>query len=346
MKLPQNGLKNTLINSLPVSSVPMSQQKTPPTFFTSLDQFLSSLPDTPEKTTTDASLLASYNNHYSMDLVGAGIARHHAIWKTEINTFRIVQQRWQATSRNGKVLIIVHGYFDHSALYGKLIRWGLAQGYDIHAFDLPGHGLSSGRPAAIEHFDEYSEVLSTIIQKEGYRQYSLIGQSTGCAVIINSLLNKSLSSRLEPTPEHVILLAPLVRPFYWQRLRWLYRLLSVAIKSVKRLFVKSSHDDVFNHFLEKNDPLQTRKIPLCWLGAMDKWITTIQQFAPVDTIPTTIIQGTKDVTVDWHYNHPQIKRCLPQTNIHFVEQACHHLVNESDPYWQGVISCLHRAESL
>ncbi len=320
----------------------MSQKNTHPSFFKELDKFLLSLPDTPEKSTASESLLASYINHYSMDLVSEGIASHHAIWKTEINDFCIVQQRWQATKTNGKVLILAHGYFDHSALYGKLIRWGLEQGYSIHSFDLPGHGLSSGKPAAINHFNEYSEVLSTIIQKENYTEYSLIGQSTGCAVILNTLLNEQLRPRLGHMPEQITLLAPLVRTFYWHRLRWLYFLLKIVIKSIKRTFVKSSHDEAFNDFLKKNDPLQTRQIPLCWLGAMDNWIKAIKQFPSVETIPTTIIQGTDDSTVDWHYNHPQIERCLPQTKTHFIDNACHHLVNESNPYWNDLIRCLNQ----
>jgi lysophospholipase len=313
-----------------------------PAFFKELDTFTDSIADTPETIPEANHLLASYLDHYSIDLVKEGNASLHEIWKSNINGYRIVEQRWQPTNTNGKVFILCHGYFDHTALYGKLIRWGLERGYTFHSFDLPGHGLSSGKQAAIDHFDAYSQVLSTIIKREDYLEYSLIGQSTGCAVILNSILNRSLNPAINRPPQNITLLAPLVRTYHWEKLRWLYFLLKYVIRSIKRTFISSSHDKEFNQFLKNREPLQTKRIPLCWLGAMDLWIKQIKQFSPLGNIPTTIIQGTDDHTVDWHYNHPQIQRCLPQAIIHFVDDAYHHLVKESDEYWQQVVQLLNK----
>ncbi|MED5413144.1 MAG: alpha/beta fold hydrolase, partial [Pseudomonadota bacterium] len=56
-------------------------------------------------------------------------------------------------------VFIIHGYFDHTGLYGHLIKHCLQKGLTVISFDLPGHGLSSGDPASIDSFNQYSDAL-------------------------------------------------------------------------------------------------------------------------------------------------------------------------------------------
>ncbi len=310
-----------------------------PVFFEQIDELITAIPDTLQPPNSSA-LINNYLDHYSMNLVKETSAKSHQIWKSTIADYRIIEQRWEPLAKSHKTLILVHGYFDHTALYGKIIRWALEQGYNIHCFDLPGHGLSSGEPAAIDSFDTYSEVLTSIIERENYSHYSLAGQSTGCAVILNTLLSEEFNQRCTNKPRHTTLLAPLVRSFLWQQLRWLYFLLRAPMKSIKRKFTSSSHDNGFNEFLKLKDPLQATRIPLCWLGAMDEWIKKIQQLPPIPDLACTIIQGTGDATVDYRYNISQIQRCLPNVSLHLIPDAWHHLVNESSEYWTKVSDVL------
>jgi len=322
-----------------------------PTFFRQLDDFIRLIPqrvETPTATTIASqdtlldNYLDSYLHHYSISLNSLTDSAHHEIWQSEIGSHRIVEQRWLAKKPNGQHLILCHGYFDHTALYGKVIRWALAKGYCLHSFDLPGHGLSGGKRASINSFDEYSHVLSTIINREHYARYICIGQSTGCAVILNAILNDTVLSTLK-RPERIILLAPLVRSIHWQVLRWPYFLLHSFFSSIKRAFAESSHDKKFNEFLYDKDPLQATKLPLNWLGAMDEWIDKIKKAKPDAALNCTIIQGTGDNTVDYKYNLPVIKHYLPKTNILYIDHAFHHLANESDEYWQQVKTQLNQS---
>lgn len=316
----------------------MSDQSTP-AFFTQLDSFIESIPSSATATAQPSPLLASYRLHYQLDSIDQTAG--HQIWQSTINGYRIVEQRWQHHS-NGHTLLIAHGYFDHMGLYGRLVRWGLAHGFTVQGFDLPGHGLSSGKAAAIPHFDDYSKVLAHIIERDQLQQQYLIGQSTGCAVILNWRLQQAFSAT-EANPQ-IALLAPLVRSKYWGGLRWAYHLLKPFMARVKRHFAASSHDATFNRFLEYDDPLQTRHIPLCWLGAMDQWVKVIKSAPVIPQQPLTIIQGTEDDTVDWSYNLKQIQRCFPQTEIYPVDNAWHNLVNESQAYWDKVAGLLGQWE--
>ena len=126
-----------------------------------------------------------------MNYVAEGLASGIEMSQSDIYHYRIVEQRWitACDNPNDQTLIVVHGYWDHAALYGPMIRWALKQGYHVHVFDLPGHGLSGGPLAEIESFDDYSGVLATILQRENYKYYALSGLSTGGAVIVNALLN-------------------------------------------------------------------------------------------------------------------------------------------------------------
>jgi len=330
-----------------------------PIFFLELDDFIQSIPKYPLVQTVSANrtsthgiyvnsptakpdLLENYLSHYSLEIESVDHAAHYEIWQSSIDGYRIVEHRWHAKQPNGKHIILCHGYFDHTLLYGKVIRWALSQGYCIHGFDLPGHGLSSGEPASIDSFDQYSRVLAHIINREQYSHTLCLGQSTGCAVIINALLDTSIIPEMSGTIEKIILLAPLVRSIHWQVLRWPYQLLHPFIPSIKRAFVDSSHDKEFNDFLHHNDPLQSTKLPLNWLGAMDEWIVKIKTLHPNDQLACVIIQGTKDNTVDYHHNTQQIQRCLPKTRIDLIDGAYHHLANESEPYWREIKNALNR----
>jgi len=325
-----------------------------PAFFRQLDAFIEAIPQRSDNNTIknqsddnndpsflDHDLFNDYLKHYSLNL-DAHCLRHD-IWQSEINDKRIVEQRWHPQHPNGKHLMLCHGYFDHTALYGKIIDWALSKGYCLHSFDLPGHGLSGGERASIDSFDEYSQVLNTIINRESYPHYHCIGQSTGCAVILNTVLNKKIRPSLNHLPEQVVLLAPLVRSIHWQALRWGYFLIHAFLPAIKRTFAESSHDKKFNRFLRTQDPLQATKLPLNWLGAMDEWIEKIDSFEVNAQLLCTIIQGTGDNTVDYEYNLPVIQKCLSNTHIHYIDNAYHHLANESAEYWQQVKTRLNQS---
>jgi lysophospholipase len=312
-----------------------------PIFFQQFEQLLDEIPAVDANSSMPIPTVKHYLDFYQLDLINEGLAVNHHIQQSQIENFRIVEQVWEPLNPIGKTLIICHGYFDHTGLYGKVIRWALLNHFRCHCFDLPGHGLSSGEPAAIDSFDQYSKVLSHIIQRESYPHFSLLGQSTGCAVILNALLDKQFSHSTLNAIDKVFLLAPLVRSKGWQRLRYLYFTLRLVLPSLKRGFSESSHNTAFNDFLKNDDPLQSRRIPLCWLGAMEEWTEKIKQPSlqtpsSSQSFSTLIIQGDDDQTVDWEYNLEQIKRCLPDSKIEPVPGGKHQLVNESEEYWNKV----------
>lgn len=237
-----------------------------------------------------------------------------------------------------KNLILVHGYFDHAGLYGSLIEYGLARGFNVVVFDLPGHGLSTGAPLVVSDFAEYVQAFEDCLFLCGEHlpgNWSVVAQSTGCSVVMDYLLNQP-----EIFFERVVLLAPLVRPKGWSWINLAHSICNRWFDYVPRRFAKSSHNADFLRFLKK-DPLQVKKISVSWVGALVCWVKKYLSAQPVD-YPLLLIQGTGDSTVDWQYNIPQIKKKFPRVEVEYLQGARHHLANESEQYQQKLFGLMDR----
>jgi alpha-beta hydrolase superfamily lysophospholipase len=62
-------------------------------------------------------------------------------------------------------LAIVHGYGDHAGRYEEFMTWLAARGIACHAFDLRGHGRSSGRRAYVARWNEYLDDLDGFLSQ-------------------------------------------------------------------------------------------------------------------------------------------------------------------------------------
>ena len=227
-------------------------------------------------------------------------------------------------------VILVHGYYDHVGLYTHLLRYCLARNLAVVAFDLPGHGLSSGAPAAIDSFSQYVQVFSDslgiakLVQAQA--PVHVLAQSTGGAIVMDYCLNHCMRSQQQI--DNIVLLAPLVRPVSWRRGSLTYAVVRRFIKGIKRSFAINSHDSEFLRFLSEDDPLQCRLLPVAWVGALKNWLQEFDNYHACNKA-IKVIQGTGDTTVDWRYNLTRIKEKFPKSKAVILEQARHHLANES-----------------
>lgn len=276
--------------------------------------------------------LADYARFYGLDRVAPATARiSHGIGYLDAAGYRLVLQSWRhpAGAARGTVLVL-HGYYDHVGIFDHVIERLLAAGYDVLAFDLPGHGLSSGDPAAIHDFGEYQTVLAAVVDTMAGlpKPWHLVAQSTGGAIVMTYLLTRP---RAEIPFAGAALLAPLVRPVHWRLNSLIHGLASPFTSAITRKFAINSHDEAFLKFLREEDPLQARMLSVRWVGALKRWIPQLEARAPVD-FPLTVIQGDDDGTVDWRHNLTVIQEKFPRAVVHLIEQGRHQLANESAGY--------------
>ncbi|MGS2745115.1 alpha/beta hydrolase [Halomonas sp. LS-001] len=273
-----------------------------------------------------------YFIHYGLDTLLADTSLVHAGF-IETGRFSLWCQVWSPPEPLGTAFV-THGYFDHMGLYRHLLERLLAKGWRVVLWDLPGHGLSSGPRAAIEDFEDYQHCLSTLQTR--LRAESLapgpwlgIGQSTGASILATDALIQG-----NPSPwAGLVLLAPLVRPWGWTQSSWLHWVASPFIKEIPRKYRANSTDEAFALFLREHDPLQPDKISVGWVSAMRRWMPRLLAYAPV-SVPTLILQGEQDLTVDWEWNLGVLAEKFPEAEIHCHPEARHHLVNEAEPIRQ------------
>lgn len=257
--------------------------------------------------------------------------------------FDIVSQYFCPASPQGTI-VLLHGYLDHVGLYSHAIKFCLQLGFAVVIFDMPGHGLSSGKQASIANFKQYSDSVTFLLGKMETASligpWHMIGQSTGAAVMIDCLLKNRFDESLPLNK--FIALAPLLRPYAWQTSRYLFALSRPFLSSTKRKFSENSHDTAFLSFLKLKDPLQSQRLQRDWILAMLKYQKDFRK-AQINRQSVNIIQGTADTTVDWQYNLEKFREKFPNAAIEEIAGARHHLVNESKPYREQVFASIKQA---
>ena len=282
-------------------------------------------------------MLETYQKHYGFaGLLSTFDAVHkpvHLQGLLNIESNQIfVQCFLQATSKAQGTVFIHHGYLDHLGLYTFTIQLFLELGYQVVGYDLPGHGLSSGPRGSIDTFEVYAQVHDQLIMliknHDEIFPKPLIGfgQSTGCAVMMQSLLKKP-PSQYKHIYDGLIFLAPLIRTSKWYYTKLLYFFLKHK-GSIPRTFKNNSSDIDFVDFLKNHDPLQYRKIEAKWVGAMMKYVNHITRCQQHPLTPL-VIQGDLDETVSFHFNMKALRKLFTNPTQIQISNAAHHLVNES-----------------
>lgn len=253
--------------------------------------------------------------------------------------FRLVLQVYRIAEACGTVFVF-HGYFDHAGIYQHLIRFLLGLGYNVVIYDMPGHGLSSGKRTSINDFQQYQDALSRVLELcDGQLStpFHAIGQSTGAAVVIDRMS----AADAPDVFDRVVLLAPLVRPAGWLGVQWLHSAVSPFFEVWRRSFSVNSTDSHFIEFLKKQDPLQSKTLSVDWVGALKNWVPDIEARIPVER-PVSVVQGLADRTVEWQHNIPVLRRLFRQVKVSYVAGGHHHLVNESEEKRQQVFSVIRQ----
>ncbi|HEY6131704.1 MAG TPA: alpha/beta fold hydrolase, partial [Halioglobus sp.] len=239
--------------------------------------------------------LQAFCRDYGVDFAEHAPQVEHLAGSVRSGEYRLAVHYWQQPNARANLLLL-HGYFDHSGLFSKLIGWSLTHHCNVLIFDLPGHGLSSGEPAVIDDFGDYSRAIDDVLAAVRLPPLPLwvMAQSTGGAALID------FAGKYAWPFAATVLLAPLVRPAGWLAARVVHIFMGRLVDSIPRKFAINSSDQAFLEFLRR-DPLQSRHISLRWVGALRRWLRNLPR-RDLGVGPALILQGDADSTVDWRYN--------------------------------------------
>lgn len=97
---------------------------------------------------------------------------------------KLYRQSWRPTNSVG-IVVIVHGYAEHSGRYQWTALQLVDQGFSVYTFDLRGHGKSSGVRKMVrfnDYFADLAAFLKEIKQEEPDKPLFLFGHSLGGAI--------------------------------------------------------------------------------------------------------------------------------------------------------------------
>ena len=254
------------------------------------------------------------------------------LFKTANNT-NLYGQSWRPTHSLG-VIVIVHGYAEHSGRYQWAALQFVERGFAIHTFDLRGHGKSSGARNLMRSYDDCLTDLATFIQqvklKEPNKPLFLFGHSFGgtiaalFAIRFQSLLNGLvLSSGFFGVNRHISKLS----------LR-LLMLVGYLFPKFPTLFLDSQtlSRDLGVVEIYKADLLVGRgRMPARTLAQMLKATAEIQDRTNEIELPLLVLHGTADrlVSMDGSKNF-YLNVGSKDKSIELYDGCYHELLNEPE----------------
>lgn len=275
----------------------------------------------------DAVLLDAYRDYYSLDFSAQFPDLQYHLGHVASGQYQLATHLWLREGATANLLLL-HGYFDHSGIFGKLVQWALAHQCNVLMFDLPGHGLSTGEPAVIDSFGEYARSIDDVMSTVELPDLPLwtMGQSTGCAALIEYA--RILGHKRAWPFVATVMLAPLIRPVGWHGIRAAHRVVRPFRDTVTRTFNVNTSDEEFLKFLQQ-EPLQSRYTSLRWITALENWLGSLD-FSDLGVGPVLVVQGDQDGTVDWRYNWLKLLSLFPDSRFECITGAGHQLANESE----------------
>jgi lysophospholipase len=262
----------------------------------------------------------------------------HRFGTVRVGAAEIACQAWIPARARGTVFL-VHGYYNHTGIWAPHIRRFLSEGWAVASLDLPGHGLSDGRPFDVDSIGEYGDALIALedsLRGRAPRPWSVVAHSMGGLVVLDR------ARRPDYPYANTVLLAPMVHFSGWT---WIGAVLP-AISLFKDQMVRgktlnSSSDTAFLHRVEK-DPLEGWRTPVHWLKEVRIWNAEprVSQLAPSRWF---YLQGDQDRTVDWRYDIDWVAARTDGMRVRMFKGARHHLQDEGGPLGDLVRTSLDSA---
>lgn len=155
---------------------------------------------------------------------------------------RFFTQRW-IPARPKALIVLVHGFGDHSGRYAHVINHFARAGFAVSAHDLRGHGLSDGRRGDCESFDQYVTDLHSLVWETAHEVREgtpvvVVGMGAGAVIAMHYTITypRAVAGIAAVAPT----LAPRIRAKGWQK--WLARRLGGVFPRLPVEFMFSPAD--------------------------------------------------------------------------------------------------------
>jgi acylglycerol lipase len=84
---------------------------------------------------------------------------------TGVRDLSIYHQAWLPEGEIKAAILVIHGLGEHCSRYTNVVNYLVPRGYAVFGLDLPGHGKSGGTREYVNQFNEFSETLTSYLQR-------------------------------------------------------------------------------------------------------------------------------------------------------------------------------------
>ena len=242
---------------------------------------------------------------------------------------------WRGTEDRG-VVIVVHGLGDHSGRYQELAAGLTPHGWQVFAFDLPGHGHSPGQRGVADRYHgllaDIDAARGTVAQTTRSPQV-LLGHSMGGNLVLNYALRRNSFPNGQAALAGMVLSAPMLlppkpppRPQIFAA--WLTGKLFPWVRIKQRVDVDKLTADAERAKALRSDSLMHSKISLylaTQLLAQGRW--ALDHAREVD-VATLILFGQQDELIDLSACQHVAVRIGHQATLESWPEARHELFHD------------------
>lgn len=234
---------------------------------------------------------------------------------------RVQVRRWPADDPQ-RLVVLVHGYGEHSGRYDHVARALVARGSEVVGPDHVGHGRTGGEPAVVEDFEAVVDDLHEVVcQTRGDLPVVMVGHSMG------GLIATRYAQRHREELAGLVLSGPAVGlgPVFEQ---W--------------LAAPELPDDPLDPAVLSRDPAVGEAYAADPLVYHEGWRRpTLEAFLAADRaiaegpdfgdLPLLYLHGSDDQLVPVDLARPVVTRLAGlDTDVHVLEGARHEVFNELD----------------
>jgi alpha-beta hydrolase superfamily lysophospholipase len=213
----------------------------------------------------------------------------------------IYHRCWSPAADPKAVLLVAHGWAEHSGRYKNIVDHFVLRGYAVCALDHRGHGRSEGKRGYVERFSDYLSDLKTFFDlvrgEYSGKKIFLVGHSMGGTVAtaytiqyqheFDGLLLSGAGLMLGSSLSSVLI------PFAWLLSRLLPKM-GIMVLDASAICQDQEVVDAY-----VNDPLVYRGKITCRFGAeMLQMLRKIPSEARKINLPILIMHGTADRLCD------------------------------------------------
>ena len=207
---------------------------------------------------------------------------------------------WQPTEPD-RVMVLVHGFGEHSGRYEEIATWFAHQGFVVYAHDQLGHGHSPGKRGHVDRFDDLLDDVECLIDLAGKSHVDLlrvlVGHSMGGLIVTALACERRLDVDLVAASGPALALSPDI-----SRMKLL--LAGVLQRFAPRLAMSAGLDPsglstdpaVVREYLA--DPLVHSQITASLAAGMSGKVRRLQGAATNPRLPMLLLHGEADPICD------------------------------------------------